>query len=144
MNNTKGMSDEDEAVTELHHDQYDSTSAAAGGVERAIGAVETAAGDADVSIYGELTPGSANRILRIIQADQADQGSQGSQGSQDEDTTIATPVSILDVGSGTNRVLLGAANASDNNGFDVVYMFDDSFTPSLMQHICIQWAGVEE
>jgi hypothetical protein len=142
-------------------------------LERRDGASDSdssASDNADVSIYGELTPGSANRILRIIQADQ---GSQGSQGSQDEDTTIATPVSILDVGLGTMRVpiqaafemgwdaagfdnsanrvflgaslckmanlaanklvsdvLLGAANASDNNGFDVELLRRDGASDS--------------
>jgi hypothetical protein len=159
---------------------------------------ETYGGDAKASIYGELTRGSVTRLLHMV-ADSL----QAKQKSQDGDTTIATPVSILDIGAGTmrfaiqaafergwnaagfensaNRVLLGAANclaankevqkmiaenkrrdpyaadvsrqsigriatvmgdalnASDFNGFDVVYIYDEGFVPSLMEHIGNCW-----
>jgi hypothetical protein len=66
-------------------------------------------GDANASVYGELTPGSVKSILRIIQADQADQG------SQDDGRML-----LLDVGSGTMRVPIQAAFEMgwDAAGFD--------------------------
>jgi hypothetical protein len=124
------MSDEDEALTELHHDQYDSTSA--GGVERAIGEVETAMGDANDSIYGELTPTSVNRMVLMIAG-----SLQAEQESQEGDTTIATPVSLLDVDG-------DALDASDFNGVGVVYMFDEGFVPTLMEHIGNCWNNSKE
>jgi hypothetical protein len=63
-------------------------------------------GDADASIYGELTTGSVRNILRVIQVD---------QGSQDNERTF-----LLDVGSGTMRVPIQAAFEMgwDAAGFD--------------------------
>jgi hypothetical protein len=64
-------------------------------------------GDADASIYGELTPDSVAGILLIIKAARARQESQ-------------TPMSFLDIGSGTMRIPIQVAfeEGWDSAGFE--------------------------
>jgi hypothetical protein len=66
-------------------------------------------GDADASIYGELTAGSVSKIMRIILADMREE-----QESLAGNSTI-DPVSFLDLGSGTMRNSIQVASEMVTN-----------------------------
>jgi hypothetical protein len=76
-------------------------------------------GDADASIYGELTAGSVSKIMRIILADMRED-QESLAGNSTICNTIADPVSFLDLGSGTMRISIQVAFEIgwDSAGFD--------------------------